>query len=876
MNGRGVDAEAREEIQQHIDRQTEANLAAGMTDDDARRAAVLDVGNIGQLADAARDARGLVWWDSFRSDVRHAFRQIRRRPGFASVAMLTMAIGVGATSAVFAVVDSVILRPLPYPHPERLYSLYEINSRNNIGRTRSTPLNFLDWRAQARTFDGMAAQTGTGFTLAGRDGPELVIGSQVTTNLLDVLAVRPLIGRNFRPDEAEAGRHRVAILTYGFWMSSFGGDASVIDRTTTINNEPYVIVGVLPPSFAYPSGDYRLLVPLVTSGQVPGAPPISRSSRFLRVVGRLRADVSEQAAKSELAAIGARLATEYPDANESVSIAMTNLRSDLVGDVSGDLLIVMCAVAFLLLMACVNVAGLALARGHARRRELAVRTAIGASRARLIGQLAVEGVVLFACGGAGGLLLAAWIVRTYSGTLPRSIPRIGEIGIDARFVLVSAGIILLAGIVASLLPAVQATRWAQLARHTGARVVSATRSAQRVRSALLIAQLSVAMVLLAGASLAVRSLSHVWSTDPGFNATGTMTFGFVMGGARYPGAAQIRTFLSRVYASLETVPGGTAVGMTTHLPLSDNDLENSFSVDGGSAEGEEPPIAGLRFVYGRYIEALGARLITGRPFAATDSATSERVAIVTENFAKRYIHSNDPIGARLKIGKPDSGDPWRTVVGVIADVRHAALDRSARPEVWLPHSQAPDDFLIPWFRGMYAVVRTSGDPAAAVPDIRAAMRAADPEMPLVNVESMTQLARESTAQRRLETSLLTMFASIALGLAGIGLFGVLAFHVSQHVQEFGVRLALGATPVQLLAGVIRRAMVLLAIGLLIGVPCALLMGRLMSALLYGVAPFDPISLVSSVIVMAAVTIAAAALPARRAMRTDPVTAIRTE
>jgi predicted permease len=386
----------------------------------------------------------------------------------------------------------------------------------------------------------------------------------------------------------------------------------------------------------------------------------------------------------------------------------------------------------------------------------------------------------------------------------------------------------------------------------------------------------VAIVLLAGASLAVRSLSHVWRADTGFRPEQTMTFNFVMREARYPEPANIRTFLDRAYASLETTPGVAAVGMTTHLPLADNNLENAFTVEGAPADGREPPVAGLRFVFGKYVDAIGARVIEGRAFAPTDSATTERVAIVTRDFVQRYIPSGRAIGARIKMGTPDSGDSWRTVVGVIADIRHAALDQAPRPEVWMPHTQLPDDLLIAWLRGMYAAVRTTGDPEAVVPSIRAAMRTADPEMPLVNMQSMEQLAQESTSQRRLETSLLAAFASIAVGLAGIGLFGVLAFYVSQHVQEFGVRLAFGATPSDLLAGVLRRAMIMLAIGLAIGIPASLLMGRAMSALLYDVQPSDPTTLVGSVIAMTVVTLLASALPARRAMRTDPLTAIRAE
>jgi len=558
-----------------------------------------------------------------------------------------------------------------------------------------------------------------------------------------------------------------------------------------------------------------------------------------------------------------------------VTIGMKSLRADIVGDARSNLLFVLAAVGFVLLMACVNVAGLSLARGQARRRELAVRTAIGASRTRLVRQLGTEGLVLFVMGGAVGLALAAWIVGAFSATLPRSIPRLHEIRIDGRFLAIASAVVVIAGLISSILPALQVTRRATAPHAPGSRgVVSPTRSSQRVRSVLLVTQIAVAIVLLAGASLALRSLGRVWRADTGFTPEHTMTFGFVMRDARYPTAATVRVFLDRVLGSLQAAPGVAAVGMTTHLPLSDNNLENAFTVN-GAADGGEPPVAGLRFVLGDYVGAIGARLLEGRAFSASDSAVSEPVAIVTREFAKRYLPGR-AIGARIKMGGPDSLDSWRTVVGVIADIRHAALDQPARPEVWLPHAQSPDPLLTTWLRGMYAVVRTTADPASTIPALRATMLGADPELPLVDVRSMEQLAQSSTAERRLETSMLAAFASIALGLAGIGLFGVLAFHVSQHVQEFGVRLALGATPADLLAAVMRRAAIMLAIGLAIGVPGALLMGRAMSALLYDVAPTDPVALGGSAVIITAVALLASALPARRAMRTDPLTAIRTE
>jgi putative ABC transport system permease protein len=877
MLSRRIDADSQEELQAHLDQEIEANLATGMTPAAARRAAALDVGSIASLTEASRDARGLAWWDAIRGDVRQALRQIRRRPGFAIAVILTLTIAIGATSAVFAVFDAVLLRPLPYPDSQRLYSLYELNSRSSVGRTRATALNFADWRDQSASFGDMAAHAGTGFTLTGRGDATFALGQLVTPNLLDVLRIRPAMGRNFHADETEAGRHRVVVLSHGLWMTYFGGDKAVLNTTTTINGEPYEIVGILPASFAYPSAEYELLAPLVTRGRIPGGPPQTRSARYLQVVGRLADDVTEASARAELDAIGTRLAAEYPENNETVTIGMSALATDRVGDASESLIVVMTSVAFVLLIACVNVAGLAIARGHARRRELAIRAAIGATRRRLVRQIATEGFVLFAIGGALGIALAGWLISVSASLLPSSIPRLHEIAIDARFIGLTSAIVLGVGLLASALSAWQVMRGAGVITETGSRgIVSATRSAQRSRSMLIVAQIAAAIVLLAGAALAVRSLQRVWAADRGFDIDRTLTYGFVLRDARYPTADDMRAFVARVCETIESVPGVTAVGTTSHLPLGDNNLENSFTVDGEAAEGD-PPSSGLRLIDGEYVPAIGARVLQGRAFAASDRTGSEPVALVTAEFARRHIRSRPPIGARVKMGGPDSDDPWMTVVGIIADVRHQAIDKAPRPEVWMPLQQVPEDWaglLTTWLRGTYVAVRTSGDAANVVADVRAAMRSLDPDLPLVNVRSMEDLARQSMSGRRLETSLLVSFAAIAVVLAGVGLFGVLAFHVSQHMQEFGVRLALGATPANLMAGVMRRATGLLAMGLAIGVPGALLMGRAMSALLFGVAPSDPLALALSVGAMALVTFAACALPARRAMRTDPLIAIR--
>lgn len=873
--GQRLDREAREEIAAHLERQVALNRDMGMTPAEARRAAVLEIGTPASLAEECRDARGLAWWDALRADVRYAFRQMRARPSFSLAAVLTIALGVGATSAVFAVVDAVLLRPLPYPDASRLYRLHEFNERANVGRTRSTVLNFLDWQQQAASFETMAGYAGTGFTLTGRGEPTFVLGQLVTPAFLDVLGVRPMLGRGVQPEESEAGRHQVVVLSHRLWQNSFGADPAVVGRTTTVNGLPYEIVGVMAPGFSFPSDDYQLWAPLVTKGTVPGAPPVNRYARYLSVVGRLGAGATPESAREELAVVGRRLATSYADTNDGVTIRMTSLTEDTVGEAGATLVLVLASVAFLLLIACINVAGLALASGSARERELGVRQAIGASRGRLVRQLATEGLVLFAVGGLAGIGLAAWVVAAFAPALPASLPRVHEIALDWRFLAFGFLLVLATGLLFSVLPAMSVARRGRVLDLAGSRdSLSASRGTARTRAALIVVQIGVAVVLLSGAALALQSFNRVRHADTGFDTAGTMTFGFVMGDVRYPTAEAMRAFLTDVTRTLDSTPGVRSAGLTTHLPLSDQNLENSVTVDG--TPGEDSPIAGLRGVVGRYREAIGARLVAGRDLAESDTDGALPVVLVTEDFATRYLPGAAAVGRRVKLGDDSSDDPWRTVVGVIADIRHSALDEAPRPEVWMPYAQLPADFTTAWARGVYAAARTMADPWSSVTSLRQAMRGLDAGMPLIDLRTLDDLARTSTARRRVETAVLSVFAALALLLAAVGLFGVLAFHVAQHAQEFSIRLALGATPTGLLALVLRRGAVLLGLGLAVGLPGALLTGRAMAALLYGTAPTDPVALGGALGVIAFVTLLACVIPASRAMRIDPLAVLRNQ
>jgi predicted permease len=848
-----------------------------MTPAEARRKALIAFGGPAQISELSREARGWRALETTAADVRYAWRQLIRRPGLAALAITTLALGIGATTLVLALADSALIRPLPFGDSDRLYSLYEVNRRGNIGRTRTAPLNLFDWQVQARSFDGMAAHIGTGFTFTGKGDAAFVLGQVVTPNLFRVLRVQPLLGRALRDEEAEAGHHLVAVLSYQLWMRRFGGDRSVINTSVTINGQPYLIAGVMPSEFQYPAANYELWVPLVTRGELPGAPPMSRGARYLRVVGRLAPGVAERTARSELDVIGATLAKTYPDDDADVTIGMTTLRQELVGDdARNSLVMLLVAVGIVWLVACVNVAGLTLARGSTRTREVAVRAAIGASRPRLVRQFLTENFLLYALAAIVGLVAARASLAAVTAALPATFPRVNAIAIDWRVAASASMAAVVTGLLFSLLPAL-ATASRRITSDTlgTARVVSPAAGTLRVRGALIVAQIAAAIVLLGGASLALRSFVRLQHTDLGFDPRQTMTFRFVMPERRYPSGDSIRAFVAKATEGLTGLPMVSAAGLTTHLPLADNNFENAFTVDGSpNAESANPPIAGVRGVSGDYRAAIAARLLSGRDLGSADGPTTQPVAVVTESFAKRHVHRSDPIGVRIKMGGSDSSDPWRTIVGVIDDVHHVSVDQAPRPEVWLPFSQLPDDLLVRWLRGAGAAIRTRADPQAIVPELRAGMRMLDAAIPLVDVEPLEDLAHESVAERRVETWILGGFAAGTALLAAIGLFGVLAFYLSQHVQEFGIRLALGATPPQLMWLVARRGLILFAAGVVVGVPATILLGREMKSLLYETAPTDPAAILGAVALIALVTFLACAWPARRAMRIDPAVALR--
>jgi len=766
----------------------------------------------------------------------------------------------------------VLLRPLPYPDPHRLVLLFNVSTTAGESNTiRATALDFDDYRARARSFAAMAAHVGTGFTFTGGTGPELVLGQMVTPDFFKVLGAQPLLGRVFAPDEFSPGRGDVLVLTYRFWVDRFGGDPSIVGRQVTVNAKPFTVVGVMPAGIEYPGSQYALWTPLPTP-RTPELPPVNRSSHYLQVVGRLKPSIPFAQAAAEIRTLASALAAQYPESNQNLTARITPVAEFAVRDVRAPLQVLLGAVALVVLIACVNVTNLLLARATVRHREVAIRQALGATRARLVRQLLAEAVILYATGAAVGIGLAKYGAAALRAFGPSDVPRLASTSLDARVLAATAALSLLTALVFGLMPALQSsTADSADALRSGTRTIGG--AGQRVRTILVVVEVALAVVLLVGAGLAIRSLVRLTHVDPGFDSDGQLTFSVVMPPAKYPTADSMVATAARLSERLTALPGVSDAGLTTHLPLSGQNLENGFELDGYvSPQRNDTPVAGMRGIAGRYMEALGIRLKAGRWFTPADRADSLPVAIVNEAFARRYWANRSPLGARVREAGSSS---WRTVVGVIGDVKHAGPAQEARPEVSIPYSQLDSGFLTTWSRGVYFVVRgrTGAVTASAV---KAAVGSIDPDMAVNHMESMAHLAADAVSAPRFRTALFGAFGALAIGLASVGVFGVLSYFVGQRTREIGIRIALGANRRDVLLMIVGRGLALAALGLVLGLAAAVPLTTSMRSFLFEVSPLDGPTLLGVFLVLAAVAVLASYVPASRALRIQPIAALNPE
>ena len=793
-----------------------------------------------------------------RQDLAYALRTLRRSPGFTLVAVLSLALGVGATTAIFSVVHGVLLSSLPYREAERLHEVRTLYP-DGTGYSLSAP-DFMSVREWNEVFEQVEAYTGGTFTLLGTGEPREIQGASVSDGLFDLLGFRFAAGRGFHREEFAPGQGMVAVLDHGFWQREFGGDRSVLGRTVTVGGDQYLIVGVLEPGARLPNGA-EMFAPLEyddTFSATSASP--SRRGEFLRVFGRARPGATPARIVADLQRIGSQLQNQFPQTNGRLTFDAVSLRDRIIGDVRTPLLVLFGAVGFVLLVACANVANLMLARTSARGEELAVRRALGAGRGRLVRQLLTESVVLGLAGGAVGLLIAWLGTRALVAAQPADIPRLDEIGVNGTVVLFTLGISLLTGLVFGVLPALQGTgRRLMGALREGGR--GGTGGGHRVRSALVIAEMTLAVVLLMGAGLLIRSFIELTRVNPGFQPERAVAFRLTFQGDDYGQGQQIRDRANAILERLRALPGVTSTAATSVLPLSGRGGLWDFAV------GNEPPPPnvnaeiGVAFITPRYFEAIGAAMKQGRAFTDRDDLQSPLVAIINEAGVRQWFPGEDPVGRRVVSGQE------REIVGVVSDVLQQNPGEPAQPQLYLPFGQAAS-------RSMRFVVRSTGDPLALAPAIRAEVRALDPNLPLMEFVPLDQLVSTSMARPRFYTALLTLFAAVALALAGTGIFGVMSYSVAQRSREISIRMALGAHAGGVVRMIVSRAMVLAGLGVGIGVLASVGLGRVLRSQLFGVSAADPVTLVAVVLVLVTSALVASWLPARRAAAMDPVNALR--
>jgi len=786
------------------------------------------------------------------TDARYAVRQLRKNPGFTAVAILTLALGLGPTTAIFSIVNGVLLRPLPFPEPDRLVRVLEVVPKH--GRLAVAPANFLDWRQQNTVFEGMAAYTGGTDTFVGRDGPERVPMTWASSELFELLRVGPALGRVFQ-GKGDAPRHNEIVISHGMWQRRLGGDLGVLGRSIALGGRPFTIIGVMPPAFDFPNRQTEYWRPLVLNSA--GA---SRSFHSLFVMARLKEGVSVEQAGAEMRTIAERLAAQHShiSANES---AETILMHDLlVGRFRPMLLTLLAAVGVVVLIACANVANLLLARASVREREIAIRRAMGAGRSRIAMQMLVESLVLALAGGAAGVVLAyLWIgpLRTLS-----PIPRVSDVTLDGTVLTFSVGVSVLTGLVFGLAPAWQGARGlGNVLKDAGRSSVGG--SGRWLRKGLLVAEVALSVVLLVGAALLMRSFANVVNIDPGFRPDNVLAFQVGLPPTSYPGPGARLAFYDRLLARLRETPGVQSAGMTQDLPMRGG-FALTFSVQGRAVAPGDEPTAQYRAVTRDYFQTLAIPTVLGRTFAEREPAPM--VAVVDEAFAQRHFPEEDPIGRSIHIRNSGDGGIYE-IVGVVGEVRNAGLDAAAAPTMYVPFEQDA-------FSTMWVMVKTADDPLQLAAAARLAVRDVDPSLPAFAMFPLENVVWESVAQRRFTMLLLVIFAVVALLLAAVGLYGVVAYTVSQRTREIGLRMAMGAQRGDVLRMVLGGGMKLAMIGVVLGIGGALSLASLVVSLLFGVTPFDPASYAATALLLLTVAAIACYVPARRATRMDPLHALR--
>ncbi len=865
MRSDAVDRDLTDEIREHLAHLIEQNLARGMSPEDAPQAARREFGPVTQVVEESREARGVAWVTNALQDLRYGIRLSLRAPGLAVATILTVALGIGATTAMFSVVYGVLLRPLPYRDADRLVNLWSTAPKRGLPRPYVGMANVYDWKARNHVFEDIAVlRPIANFNLTGEGEPERLNAARTSASLFPVLGVSALLGRTFTEDEDEIGHERVALLSYGLWQRRFGGDPAVVGRTIALSGVPHTVVGVMRGDFAYPTRDYQIWTPLTFDPEEL----VNRQNYSYLAVARLKPGVTVQQAQAELTVISGQLEKEFPKSNEGIGAEVVPMLEDTVSVIRKPLYILLAAVVAMLLVGCANLANLLLARALVRQRELAVRAALGAGRARLVAQSIAEIVPMLAVGGALGLVATAWTINGIGPLLPADLPRAESIGLHVP-VLVFASLALVAiAVFVGAWPAVDASRsgLSTSVSEVSRAVAGGVRRARR-RDLLVISQIAATIWLVIAASLLMRSLIALRQVNPGFNPDGVYTVHLAIPRSKYPKDVDVATFSARLVERVRALPDVTAVGMVNRLPLGGGIQTGPVEFEGIDASRQMALNADWRTITPDYFRTLQIPLVAGRVFAETDDERALPVAIIDEQLARAVFGTAPVLGRRVRIAV--AGQPWLTVVGVVGHIRHDRLDADVRPQVYWNYKQRTQD-------RMAIAVRTRGDPAAIAQSVAAAIRSVDPEQPVYDARTLAAVVDRSIAQRWLQTTLLGGFAAIALLLASIGVYGVIAYAVGQRQREFGIRLALGARRSEIVALVVRRGLALFAGGAAAGLLLATATARALASLLFSVASFDVLSFSLATMILFAIALAACGLPARRAARVDPALALRAE
>ena len=866
LTRRRLEHELDEELRSHLELSTAEHIRRGLSPDAARARARRDLGYTVHVREQWRDARGFTPLDDLLTDIRHGIRRLVARPGFVAVTLATLAIGIGANTAVFSIVHGVLLAPLPVAEGDRLVWLGAVG--NGFELSVSIP-NYYSWEAQNRTFETIGARRNRSFTLTGGDRPERLPGSQVLGDFFGVLGFPPLLGRTIGADETVRGAARLAVIGHDLWQRRYAGDPGVVGEAIVLSGEAFTIIGVMPADFRF--GETQVWVPMGVDETLPWEE--RRNSSGTYAIARMRAGVTFEQAAADMERVGlqVRADTGWPGIP-----AVTPLREVLAGDLRPSLLVLFGAVGFILLLACVNLANLLAARADARRREFAVRASLGAGRGRLVRQLLTESVVMALGGGLLGIALARAILPALVSELPLRVVLNAQIGLDARVLLFTLVVSVLTGLLFGLLPALGASR-GSLADALKGRGTGWAGGQGRIRSGLVVGELALALVLLVGAGLMLQSVTRLQAVDPGFRTAGIATMWVSLPDAEYTDTAAWMRFYEQLLARAETLPGIRGVGMNNVIPLGTGGSESQTLPDNRPVELEATASALFQTVNGAYFETLGIPLLRGRTFDSRDLDDRAHVAIIDETMADAFWPGEDPIGRRVAFefgGDLDDIVPiWRTVVGVVGHVRHYDLRLPSRVQIYVPFTQPPTYFdRRRWPMSLF--VKSDGDPANVVSAVRVEIARLDPNLPLHTVRTMDEILVAEVGFDRVLSGVLTVFALVALLLAGIGIYGVMAYSVSQKTHEIGVRMALGARPIDVVLLVQRRALVLIAAGLAIGLVSAAALSRAMSSVLFELSAGDPATFATVPVILAAVALVAGYLPARRATRVDPLVALR--